>query len=138
MAHAFPNMSAEASNHLSRFIDAFVEKRKRDRWRTVMALAPEKWHGASAYECVVKPLGRMNTTEEHNILSAGLEVFLDRPAFMFTIGAAAGWGYKESTLRKAILGEDWRCESIVSVVPGQLAVCYGHSGEVRVCRRDAG
>ena len=101
------------------------------------AVAPDKWSGASAYDCNQPESSNWNTPVENTIAKLGLEKYLDHKAFVFQIGHGADEGACESTMREALLSDNSEIECVISIIPGRLAVCYGHSGEFRLCRRNA-
>jgi hypothetical protein len=135
MSTEFPNMSVEETTHISAFIAAFVVKPKRERWRTILAMKPEKWLGVSAYDCTEEPAADWNTPVADTLAKHNLTLELDRNAYVFPIGHGAGAPPYEGTLRGVFLSSDSELECVVSLVPGKFAVCYGHSGEVRICKR---
>ena len=133
-ARTFPNLDAKAEEHLEAFIAHFVSSNRQRRWRSILAMKPHKWVGVSADDCTVDPQSWGNTPAFTTLQSAGLAPYLDTPAFVFHIGHGAG-GAEAGSLRSALLSEHPALECVVSVLPGKLAVCYGHSNEVRICKR---
>jgi len=135
MDSTFPDLHPDAAKHISAFICAFVEPRKRDRWRSVLAMKPEKWLSVSAYDCRVEPAADPNTPPGDTLAKHGLMGRLDASAWVFPIGSGADDGAYIGTLRSALLSDEtWELECVVSLLPGKLAVC-GHSGEIRICKR---
>jgi len=98
-------------------------------------MKPDKWVGASAYDCLAEPTNKANAPIEQTIERAGLSKHLDDPAFVFPIGHSADVSCFPATLREVLLEGRTVNECVISLVPGRLAVCFGHSGEVRVCKR---
>jgi hypothetical protein len=132
---SFPNLDNEAAIHIDAFISTFVIKDRRARWRSVMAMKPPKWIGASAYDCSEPSASGWNTPILNTICKLGLEIHLDSPAFVFPVGISAGDLPFMGTLSTALLVEDFICECVISIKPGHLAVSYGHSNEFRLCKR---
>jgi hypothetical protein len=97
-------------------------------------MKPKHWGGASAYDCAVAPFESRHVHPERILEDAGLTSRLDACAQVFAIGAGVGTGYSAGTIRQSLAGAGTRLECVVSLIPGRLAVCYGHAGEVRVCK----
>ena len=131
---SFDNLSAEEAEHIRLFIRYFVEDSRKPRWKTLLAMKPEKWLGASAYDCSEAVSADVGTPVRETIKSLGLEKYLDHEAFVFQIGHGARGVYKGS-LRSALLGETPELECVISIIPGKLAIAYGHSNEFRLCQR---
>lgn len=115
------------------FISNFVEKTKRGRWKTIIAMKVEKWASISAYDCSVDPVSEWNYDLEKCLKENEIEQYLDSEAYVFSIGHGETNGVHSSTLRKALNSE---IECVVSIIPGKLAVCYGHSNELRICKNE--
>jgi len=132
-AENFPHVPPEAVPHLDGFIRHFVAKEKQGRWRSVYSMKPKKWNGVSAYDCSEPELADWNTPPLDTLTKHNMAKYLDTPGFIFPVGHSADLPYR-GTLRDALLGNDSVTECVVSLEPGKLAVCYGHSGELRICR----
>ena len=102
MDPSYPHMPAEAARHISGFIRRFVEPRKRGRWRTVLAMKPEKWRSVSASDCLVEPVAAPNTPPGETLSSHGLASEIDTDAWVFPLGHGAGEGAWEGSLRAAL------------------------------------
>jgi hypothetical protein len=128
-------MDPQAAVHLDAFVRFFVRKHRRPRWRTILAMKPAKWVGVSAYDCSEPEVADWNAPLLDALTQVGLAPHLDDPAYVFPIGHAAGDAPWLGSLRSALLSDSRVLECVVSLVPGSLAICYGHSNEVRFCRR---
>ena len=133
----FPLLDPDAARHIDLFITHFVIPTKKRRWRTVLGMKPKKWGGASAYECSVPDDGSLWRVLDGNPgLHPAFADALDRPAWIFPVGHCGGHDPATlSTLRLAICGEDSLSEFVASIVPGKLAVAFGHADEIRLCVR---
>lgn len=131
----FPHMSAEAAEHIRAFVEVFVRTERRNRWVSILAMKPKKWVGISAYDCSEPEAADWNTPVADTLERHGLASHLDDRAIVFAIGHSADGPPYEGSLRTALISGDGEIECVVSLVPGRLAVCCGHSNEVRICRR---
>ena len=132
---AFENLTDEEAAHLKGFIKHFVESHKQNRWKTVLSMNTKKWQGASAYDCNQPEASDWNTPLLDTIEKLNLAEQLDKKAFIFKIGHSGDPGVYEGTLKQALLSEDPELECIISIIPGKLAISYGHSNEFRLCKR---
>ncbi len=67
----------------------------------------------------------------------GLEDYLHTEAFVFKIGHGADeeTGVLRKSVFEALLGDNAEEECIISILPGKLAISYGHSNEFRLCKK---
>lgn len=128
-------MPPEISEHIDLFIRYFVVKEKRSRWRTILSMGPEKWSKISAYECNQSEAADWNTGLSHTVQKLGLNKYLHTEAVIFQIGHGADIGWYKSNMHEALFGENAEHECIISIIPGKLAISYGHSSEFRLCRK---
>lgn len=132
---SFENMPPEVSEHIQLFIKHFVNKNKQNRWKTMLSMKPEKWSKVSAYDCNQSESADWNTSLTDTIQKLGLQKYLKADAFVFQVGHGADIGWYKSTMQKALLGENAETECIISIIPGKLAISYGHSNEFRLCKK---
>ncbi len=132
---SFENLNPEEATHIKLFIRNFIEKHRRHRWETILSMKPEKWSGVSAYDCNQPEIPDWNTPVADTISKLNLEKYIDHKALIYQIGHGADQGVYKSTLRNALLGEEPELECIISIVPGKLAISYGHSNEFRLCKK---
>ena len=131
----FKNLKPEESKHITLFIKYFIEENRKGRWETILSMKPEKWVGLSAYDCNQPVEGNSNKSLIDIIQKLNLEKYLDHEAYIFPIGHGAGKGVYKGNLRNALLGSNPELECIISIIPGKLAVSYGHSNEFRLCKK---
>ena len=131
----FENLGPEEAEHIRLFIKYFVDESKKQRWKTMLSMKPEKWLGASAYDCNQPVNADVGTPIYDIVKKLDLNQYLDQKAYIFQIGHNARRGVYESTLRSALLSEKPELECVVSIIPGKLAISYGHSNEFRLCKR---
>ncbi len=131
-------MQVEFEEHINLFTERFVRKDKRHRWETILSTSNIRWDKLSAYDCVEAELADWNTSIYEQIVSAGLNEFLEKQVVVYPIGhgALASKGPYKTTLQNALLGDEAECECVISIYAGKLAICYGHSNEFRLCKRD--
>jgi hypothetical protein len=101
----------------------------------MLSLRPDKWDGVSAYDCNQPESSDWNTPIIDTINKLKLNEYLDQDAYIYQIGHGADLGVYRGTLRKALLGEEPEIECIISIIPGMLAISYGHSNEFRLCKK---
>ncbi len=128
----FENLDSEEREHIKLFMKHFIGRNKQGRWKTILSMKPEKWVGVSAYDCNQPGNSDWNTPISDTITKLGLQKCLDHKAHIFQIGHGAYQGVHEGTLRSALLEEHSELECVISIVPGKLTVCYGHSNEFRL------
>ncbi|XZE36339.1 hypothetical protein SH501x_001901 [Pirellulaceae bacterium SH501] len=97
-------------------------------------MKPTAWVGVSAYDCAVPVFHSRHIEPELILVDAGLSPHLDAPAHVFAIGANAGAGHFVSSLGETLASANTNLEFVASLVPGKLAVCYGHAYEIGVCK----
>jgi hypothetical protein len=117
--------------HLDAFVDAFVVREKKDRWKTLLARRGAKGI-AESHKLRDALDGRFCTRVAHgDVATLGPA---DRACVFFDF-----WSDPEATTAKAALARGPDTDAIASLDPGRLAVYFFHEGEVWLCRRfDAG
>jgi hypothetical protein len=133
---ALENMLSEEAEHIKQFIKNFIPQHKQHRWLTILSMKSEKWKGISAYDCNQPEASDWNTPVIDTIKKYHLEQWIDSDAYIYPIGhGGVKKGVFKSTLRKALVDPGEELECIISIIPGKLAVSYGHSNEFRLCKR---
>lgn len=131
-------MDDKFKEHIESYISSFVPKNKRDRWKYTITKDHGTWGKLSSHDCTEPELSDWNTSPSQNIQKAGIEKHLNSDVYVFPIGhGAIGDGPYKSTLKDVLLGDDWPSECIISIIPGKLAISYGHSNEFRFCSKVA-
>ena len=131
----YANLNDEEANHIKLFIKHFVVSNKQHRWKTIISMKPDKWVGASAYDC-----NQVETKEKYSDYSSliehlGITKYLSQEAYIFPIGCSAGEMPFKSSLKEEFVSNNPTVECVISIIPGKLAICFGHSGEFRLCKR---
>ena len=132
---SFENMPSEVSEHIELFIKNFVIKNKRNRWKTMLSMKPDKWDKISAYDCNQPESADWNTNLNDTIQKLELQKHLLSETYIFQIGHGSDIGWYKGTMQDALFGDNAESECIISIKPGELAVSYGHSNEFRLCKK---
>ena len=138
----FPNLDSEAAHHLEEFIRSFVDKPRRGRWYSILAMKPEKWVGVLACNVIEDRWNSdWNNPPEQVLESFNIGQRADEEAIVFLVGHGVpkqrgAKSVLRMSLREAMLGRDAVVEGIVSIVPGRLAVAIGHAGDYYLCPAD--
>ena len=111
------------TEHFTSFVESFVQKSRRDRWRHLLLRRPEQIYGNSHklhshldwLKC-----SRLKDTNQLNQKSAGVYYdFMDEPVIL--------------TASNAFIVGPGR-DGIFSIIPGKLAIYFFHENENILCK----
>ncbi len=121
--------------HKDGFVNTFVSRTQRQRWRALLALDEKRWgdidvHGFEGQNS--KGLF-YETKHRANVGGLTLQPFLDADVIVLRLGHSKVTGAVLAPLRQALDEYDIIFEGVISVVAGKLAIVINHDDEAILC-----
>ena len=127
-----PEILAE---HIEKFVDTFVIKARRDRWKTLLTSNESRWGKIDVHSFEGNPARGLfyDTANRFSLGSQSFYPYLDTDVVVLRLGHSKKVGAILAPLRQSIDEYDIIFEGVISIVPGKLAVVINHDDEATIC-----